>query len=68
MKWRKDSNMATETTLFDAAEYLGSPEAIESFLADAFATGDPGEIADALGIAARAHSRNDLAQPAPGHV
>ena len=42
-----------KTRPFDAAEYLDSPEAISAFLADAFASNDIAEIADALGIAAR---------------
>jgi len=41
--------MALKTTLWDAAEYLESPEAIAGYLEAAFEEGDPALIAAALG-------------------
>ena len=52
----------TETRPFDAAEYLDTPEAVRAYLADAFASGDAGEIADALGVVARARGMTELAK------
>ena len=46
--------MATETTPFDAAKYLTTPEAQAVFIRDALATGDAGYIAQALAVIARA--------------
>ena len=46
--------MATETTPFDAAKYLTTPEAQADFLRDALETGDAGYIAHALSAIARA--------------
>lgn len=43
----------TKTVPFDAAEFLDSPHAVVVFLADAFASGDASEIADALAVADR---------------
>lgn len=53
--------MALETTPFDAAEYLDSPEAIEAFLEDAFEGGNAAFIAHALGVVARAKGMSQLA-------
>lgn len=53
--------MALKTTTFDAAEVLDTPEAVEAFLADAFAEGNPQYIAHALGIVARASGMSQLA-------
>ena len=53
-----------ETTRFDAAEYLKSDEAIEAFLQDAFDSGDASEIADALGVVARAKGMTRVAEEA----
>lgn len=46
--------MPLETTTFDAAEYLDTPEAIAAYLADAVADGTPDALAQAIGTAARA--------------
>lgn len=46
--------MAIETVPFDPAEHLGSAERQAELLADAFASGDPSYIANALGIVPRA--------------
>lgn len=53
--------MALHTERFDAAAVLDTPEAVEAFLEDAFADGDPQYIAHALGIVARARSMSELA-------
>ena len=53
--------MTIETRPFDPAEYLGSPEARLAYLSDAFQGGDTAEIADALGVVARAHGMTALA-------
>lgn len=46
--------MPLETTTFDAAEYLDTPEAIAAYLADAVEDNTPGALAQALGTVARA--------------
>ena len=46
--------MTIETRPFDPAAYLDSPEAMLAHLDSAFADGDAGEIADALGVVAPA--------------
>ncbi|MCF6123516.1 putative addiction module antidote protein [Mesorhizobium sp. M7A.F.Ca.CA.001.07.2.1] len=56
--------MAIETVPFDPAEHLGSAEGQAELLADAFATGDPGYIANALGIVARARGMTAVAKEA----
>jgi probable addiction module antidote protein len=43
---------------FDAAEYLDSPEMIETYLAEAFESGDPAAIAMALEAVARSQDRD----------
>ena len=48
--------MITRTRPFDPAAYLDSPEAMLAYLEGAFADGDAGEIADALGVVARGMS------------
>jgi probable addiction module antidote protein len=53
--------MTIETRPFDPAAYLDSPDAICAYLEGAFADGDAGEIADALGVIARAHGMSQLA-------
>ena len=53
--------MALKTTLWDAAEYLESPEAIAGYLEAAFEEGDPALIAAALGDVARAMGMTELA-------
>jgi probable addiction module antidote protein len=47
---------------FDAAEYLDNPEAIASYLSEAFETGDDQFIAQALGTVARAKGMAGVAK------
>ena len=54
--------MATTTRPYDSARYLDSPEAVEEYLADALADGDPKAVAHALGVIARARGMTQLAQ------
>ncbi|WP_137930346.1 addiction module antidote protein [Mesorhizobium comanense] len=56
--------MAIETVPFDPAEHLGGAEGQAELLADAFATGDPSYIANALGIVARARGMTAVAKEA----
>jgi probable addiction module antidote protein len=51
-----------KTTLFDAADYLDSAEAIAVYLEEAFATDDPAYIAHALGTLARAKGMTEVAR------
>lgn len=53
--------LTIETRPFDPAAYLDSPEAMLAYLEGAFADGDAGEIADALGVVARARGMSQLA-------
>ncbi len=46
--------MQVELTMYDPAEDLTSDAAIATFLAEALKTADPGYIAHALGVVARA--------------
>jgi probable addiction module antidote protein len=54
--------MTIGTRPFDPAAYLDSPEAMLSYLDGAFADGDAGEIADALGVVARVRGMSQLAE------
>lgn len=45
---------------YDLAEALGTREAIQIFMADAFETGDPAHIAAALNVVARAKGMSEL--------
>jgi probable addiction module antidote protein len=56
--------MPIETTPFDAAGHLRTPEEQAIFLADALETGDAGFIAHALGILARARGMTEVARGA----
>lgn len=56
--------MKTKTMPFDAARYLETEEDQSELLSDAFATGDPAYIANALGIVARARGMSRVAQEA----
>lgn len=56
--------MPHETLPFDPAEHLDRAEAQAELLADAFATGDTGYIANALGIVARARGMSKVAKDA----
>lgn len=46
---------------FDLAELVTEPEVAQGFLEDAFASGDATEIAEAIGIVARAQGMTTLA-------
>lgn len=54
--------MALKTREYDSSRYLSSDEAIEEYLADAAETGNPQEIAHALGVVARARGFADLSR------
>ncbi|HTT85024.1 MAG TPA: addiction module antidote protein [Rhizomicrobium sp.] len=54
--------MTIKTRPFDPATYLDSPEAMLAYLDGAFADGDAGEIADALGVVTRARGMSQLAE------
>ena len=56
--------MAVKTRAFDPSRYLDTREGVEAYLADAFGTGDASEIADALGVVARAIGMTSIAQRA----
>jgi probable addiction module antidote protein len=51
-----------KTTVFDAAKYLKTPEAISVYLEDIFETEDPELIAHALGTVARAEGMTEVAR------
>lgn len=51
-----------ETTRFDAAEYLDSPEIIAAYLTAVFESEDPALIAMAIGDIARAQGMTDVAE------
>ncbi len=53
-----------KTEIFDAARYLKSAESQVELLNDAFASGEAGFIAQALGVIARAHGMADVAREA----
>lgn len=53
--------MSEKLTTYDPAEDLTSDEAVAAFMAEAFATGDAGFIAHALGIVARAKGMTQIA-------
>jgi probable addiction module antidote protein len=54
--------MSAKTTLFEPADYLGDAEDQIDLLRDAFATGDAGYIADAIGTVVRARNIAQLAR------
>jgi probable addiction module antidote protein len=56
--------MALETTLYDSADYLDSPEAIAAYIEAAFEDGEPALITHALGVVARAKGMSQLARDA----
>jgi probable addiction module antidote protein len=56
--------MTIVTRSFDPAVYLDSSEAMLAYLDGAFADGDAGEIADALGVVARARGMSQIAEDA----
>ena len=56
--------MPLETRPFDPAEYIDDAPSIAAYLSDAFAGGDAAEIADAIGVVARARGMTQLAAEA----
>lgn len=56
--------MVLKTTVWDASEYLDSPEAIASYFEAVFEDGDPALIAAALGDVARAMGMTEIASKA----
>ena len=54
--------MAEKLTPYDPAEDLGSDEAVATFMSEAFATGDVGYVANALGVVARAKGMSQIAR------
>lgn len=56
--------MPLETFTFDPADFIRSPEGQAELLADAFDTGNPAYIANALGIVARARGMTKVAKRA----
>jgi len=54
--------MAIETTAYDVADYLTSPERVAAFLELAFEEGDPKRVSAALGTVARAKGMTWLAR------
>lgn len=54
--------MAIETTRWDSAAHLDSPDAVAAYLDAAFEDGDAAVIAHALGVVARAKGISDLAR------
>ncbi len=52
----------SELASFDAAEHLKTDEAIALYISPVIEDGDVGELALALGIAARARDMSDIAQ------
>jgi len=55
-------NAKEQFTEYDPAEDLGSDEEIAAFMSEAFATGDAGYIAHAIGVVARAKGMSQIAQ------
>lgn len=56
--------MTLKTRPLDIAELLKNDEDIAAFLTEVIADGDPGELAHALGIAARARGMTQIAKDA----
>ena len=56
--------MAIETTKWDSADFLDTPEAVAAYLEAAFEDGDPQVIAHALGVVARARGLTAVAKEA----
>jgi len=56
--------MSIETRPFDPAEYLDGPDAVAAYLTEAFETGDPAFITDAIGVVARAVGMSRIAKAA----
>jgi probable addiction module antidote protein len=56
--------LEAQTTEFDAAAYLDSPEMIAAYLNAVLGENDPAALAEALGQVARAQGMSDLARQA----
>jgi probable addiction module antidote protein len=56
--------MPLETTPWNSAEYLDTPEAIAAYLEAAFEDGDPRVISHALGVVARSKGMSKVAEQA----
>jgi probable addiction module antidote protein len=56
--------MKEKATRFDPAEVLTTPQRCAYFLTDALETKDPAQIADALGVLARARGMREVAKKA----
>lgn len=54
--------MKVKVARFDAAELLTTPEHCAYYLTDALQTKDPAQIADALGVLARAKGMREVAK------
>ena len=54
--------MTEKLTNFEPADHLNSDQAIADFLSAAFETNDPGYVAHALGVAARAKGMTEVAR------
>ena len=56
--------MQVKTRPFDPANYLDSDEAMAAYMTEALDSNDPGLIADALGVIARARGMTQVARDA----
>ena len=56
--------MTVKTRPFDPAAYLDTPAAIAAYMTEALDSNDPGFIADALGVIARARGMTQVAREA----
>lgn len=56
--------MTRETTVYDSAAFLETPEAIGAYIVAAFEDGEPAVITHALGVVARAKGMSQLARDA----
>lgn len=54
--------MAVETRPYDTADYLDTPERVETYLEAVFEDGDPAEIRTALGTVARARGMTQVSR------
>lgn len=54
--------MAVELTDYDSAEVLNTPERISAYIEAAIEDGDPGLMAHAIGVVARARGMSQIAE------
>lgn len=54
--------MAKETTVFDAADYLNTAEAIAAYIDEYLEDGSPEELREALDTVARSHGISDISK------